>query len=121
MRGWILLLVVGTATACGDRPGPGTSSDASTVDGGLCSYPPAADTSHGTSDAGTTGCKPQVPMQICGGPRGCRSACTPEQYQLTCAGGDATTAPPVPDASLGCVMIPVPTPSNTTLYCCACA
>lgn len=41
----------------------------------------------------------------------------PSSYPLTCVGMPTE----VPDPSLGCTVLPIPTPSNETIYCCPCA
>jgi hypothetical protein len=44
----------------------------------------------------------------------CKDWCSPTEYSLTCN-------PTEPDPSLGCSVIPIPTPANTSVWCCPCA
>ena len=114
-------------------------SDDTTKDGGACALPPGVTLS---SDAGGVGCLAQASFNICEVPNGgsinaqdgtilgpdgkpvvnaCHDVCSASEYALTCTG--ATLSPstiPSPDSSLGCKVIPGPTPSNELFYCCPC-
>jgi hypothetical protein len=81
----------------------------STSEGGACTWPPAAKS--------TKGCVPQPEFKVCEGSN-CRDACTAADYALTCTGSPAVPTPP---ASLDCKVLPIPTPSDETIYCCPCA
>jgi hypothetical protein len=109
------------------------------VDGGTCAWP-ASVTSSG--DASTVGCWAQASFNICEVPNGgsvnaqdgtirgpdgqvvtdaCKDACSVSEYALTCTGDTIMPSSiPSPDTSLGCTVIPVPTPSNALFYCCPC-
>jgi hypothetical protein len=52
---------------------------------------------------------------VSGGSESCASLCSLSQYELDCA-GDAQ-----PDPTLGCTVIPLPTPAGYTDNCCPCA
>lgn len=108
-------------------------------DAGACSWP-ASFTSSG--DASSVGCWATLTHDICKVPTGgsfnaqdgtirgpdgqvvtdaCQDLCLASEYALTCSGdGMMPTSMPSPDTSLGCMPIPVPTPSNVLFYCCPC-
>ncbi len=120
---------------------PGSSSTTQQHTGDTipaCTWPAGADT---FEDASSTGCKPRSVFQICEVPSGstieadgaiespdgaaaqCSDACTATEYELSCEGstdGGPGGAIPQPDPSLGCTVIPIPTPSNALFYCCPC-
>jgi hypothetical protein len=98
-------------------------------EGGSCQYPANVDVN---SDPSSSGCFAGPAKQICevsngatvnaedggvsGGTESCRSLCGPSQYGMTCMGANSD-----PDPSLGCQVIPIPTPSCCLYYCCPCA
>jgi hypothetical protein len=67
-----------------------------------------------------SGCYRVDDGQICG-PSGCQSFCSGSTFQLTCEGGTPFGSVPAPDETLGCTVVPIPTPSNVLFYCCPCA
>lgn len=98
------------------------------TDGGSCRYPGNVQV---CSDPAGPGCFAHAPGQIClvsngatilpdggvsGGTESCNSICGASQYEMTCMDTDAA-----PDPSLGCQLIPIPTPSCCLYYCCPCA
>jgi hypothetical protein len=111
----------------------------SMVDAGACSWP-ASVTSSG--DASSVGCWATPTHNICKVPNGgsfnaqdgtirgpdgqvvadaCQDACSASEYAVTCTGDTLMpSSNPSPDTSLGCTVIPVPTPSNVAFYCCPC-
>jgi hypothetical protein len=120
--------------------GDASAADAAS-DVAACSWPAEADT---FSDAGGTGCQPQPAFNDCTVPNGgsveadgaivaadgapvrgaCRDLCSASEYSLTCSGPVPSPGTsggiPSPAASLGCTIIPIPTPSNALFYCCPC-
>lgn len=128
------LIVVGVSAASlvascsASVPGGGLTEGAT-----ACTWPTAADTFD--ADAGE-GCSPHPTFDICEVPSGsnvhadggitlpdgstaplagfCKDWCLPTEYALTCK----STAP---DPSLACDVIPIPTPVNTSVWCCPCA
>jgi hypothetical protein len=113
----------------GASGGGGSSSGPS-----ACIYPPAAST---YDDASAAGCTPQPAASICqvsngatvlpdggvlNGTETCSSMCAPSHYELVCSGGGVQHPVniPDPDPSLGCTVIPIPTPSDVLFYCCPC-
>jgi len=115
LRWFVSILVLGAAlAACGQSEG----------DGGACSYPPGA-TPHPDAAAPGPGCFAGPSGQICevatDGQRTCSNLCAPAEYQVTCTGELLSGSIPVPLASLGCRILPLPTPSNVLNYCCPCA
>jgi hypothetical protein len=109
--------------------GSNTSSEAGpNSDGGACAYPAGV---VAETDAANSGCFAHVPGRICtvsngaivlldggvlDGTESCSSICGASQYEMTCQ--FTNTAP---DPSLGCAIIPIPTPSCCLYYCCPCA
>jgi hypothetical protein len=111
----------------------------SMVDAGACGWP-ASVTSSG--DASSAGCWAKPTHNICKVPNGgsfnaqdgtirgpdgqvvtdaCEDACSASEYALTCTGDTMMPSSiPSPDTSLGCTVIPVPTPSNVAFYCRPC-
>jgi hypothetical protein len=53
---------------------------------------------------------------VSGGTESCASLCKASQYEMVCDPPEET-----PDPSLGCRVIPIPTPSCCLYYCCPCA
>jgi hypothetical protein len=120
--------------ALGGACGSGGSRDTSFA--GVCSSPAATNT---FGAATSVGCEPEPTFQICEVPSGatlnpdgtytppatCTNPCAPGGYALRCtapaADGIPTAPIPAPDPGLRCEVLPLPTPSNVTFYCCACA
>jgi hypothetical protein len=116
-----------------------TAAEPVMVDAGACRWP-ASVTSSG--DASSTGCWAKPTHNICKVPNGgsfnaqdgtirdpdgqvvtdaCQNACSASEYALTCTGDTMMpSSMPAPETSLGCTVIPVPTPSNVAFYCCPC-
>src|SRR5580692_1727797 len=120
MRYVLAVLVCVASAACSSAPSQGTSSSSQSDQATACSYPPLADT---YSDASSSGCKPEAPGKTCqvsngatvladggvvNGTETCTSLCGDSQYELSCV--EAPSADPNP--SLGCTVIPVPTPAD---------
>ncbi len=136
------------SSAAGSRSAAGgstTGSCPSATSGSLsCQWPAAAD----TFDAGTNqGCKPNPGFESCEVPNGsiiladggvvtpdggvvtCTDLCCATEYELTCSGappreidgGLVDEDIPTPAPSLNCKAIPIPTPINSSFYCCPCA
>jgi len=99
-----------------------TSGSSASVDGMACTWPAAADTATDGGSSGYAGCLPSAPAQICqqaaDGSESCKPLCGASDYELSCRGAGSV---PAPDPSLGCTIIPIPTPSNALFYCCPCA
>jgi len=70
-------------------------------------------------DAAVVGCF-RTTFQICD-PTTCQDPCGASDYPMTCTGSTLTGPSPEPDATLGCSVIPIPTPSDVLFYCCPCA
>jgi hypothetical protein len=124
-----------TGTSLCQQEGP----IAITFDAGMCSWPSSLTSS---GDASTVGCWANQTHNICKVPNGgsfnaqdgtirgpdgqvvtdaCQDVCLASEYALRCTGDWMMPASiPSPDASLGCTIIPVPTPSNVLFYCCPC-
>ena len=102
MRRLLPLIVLLLAAACG-----GSSS--------TCTWPASAQTA---SDASPIGCSASPRFDLCqqqgDGTEQCRDGCSSSEYALSC---DSAT----PDASLGCKVLPLPTPVNVAVYCCPCS
>jgi hypothetical protein len=47
------------------------------------------------------------------------SMCTPSQYAVGCHASGSSSIP-APDSSLGCKVVPLPTPPGSLFYCCPC-
>jgi|CZKU01.1.fsa_nt_gi hypothetical protein len=110
-----------------------SSSSTPAQTGGACAYPANVETDR---DASSEGCFARPPASICqvsngatiladggveNGTETCQSLCSAGQYELTCRSAGIASAIPDPDSSLGCQVIPIPTPSNALFYCCPCA
>ena len=65
------------------------------------------------------GCSASRTFNICD-PTTCTNACSSVEFALTCRSLPTDTAIPQPPASMDCKVLPLPTPSNTTVYCCPC-
>jgi hypothetical protein len=109
----VLLGVMGGIDGCSRTDEDHAASPTSET----CRWPTAAD----GPEASMLGCFPRTPAQICGaGP--CRPICETGAYQLSCFGdGAANGTMPSPDSSLGCRVLPYPTPPGTLFYCCPCS
>ncbi|MGO8997045.1 MAG: hypothetical protein ACLQVI_27330 [Polyangiaceae bacterium] len=130
--------------ACGGRATSGSSqsSSGSGADTGnnadqggasACVYPANADTLNAATGVG---CSPESAGQTCqvsngatvlpdggvaNGTETCTSLCGASEYELTCTSGSPNpNGIPDPDPSLGCTIIPIPTPSDALFYCCPC-
>jgi hypothetical protein len=125
----------------GPQVGGPDSNTASTAifDAGACKWPDGFTSS---GDASSVGCWASPSHNICRVPNGgsfnaqdgtirgpdgqvvtdaCQDLCLASEYALTCTGdGMMPASIPSPDSSLGCTVIPVPTPSNVLFYCCPC-
>jgi hypothetical protein len=121
--------IAGTVAGCSDA-GTESLADGGDTDGGAC-WPPSADT---RDDASGTGCTPLDTLPVCQVPSGssvladgatiapdgapapseCTSACGVSEYALSCTGAS-------PDTALRCTVVPIPTPSNGSFFCCPCA
>lgn len=71
-------------------------------------------------DAGGAGCFRMPSFQICD-PTSCQNACTGATFPLSCTGAAQFGSIPDPEPSLGCTVVPIPTPSDVLFYCCPCA
>lgn len=137
------LNITGTLQCQQEGPRAGGSdaaTDAASValDAGACVWPANLTA---TGDASALGCWARATFNVCEVPNGgsvsadgtitgpdgkvvtnaCHDACSTSEYALTCTGDMATPGVmPSPDSSLGCRVIPGPTPSNVTSYCCSC-
>ena len=91
-------------------------------DGGGCSWP---ENLTPTSDGSAVGCWAHA---ISGPVDASQITCSSAEYALGCVGewpysadGSYTHATiPEPDSSLGCRILPIPTPVNASFYCCPC-
>ena len=135
----VLLSSTGCGSNTANSPTEADAASPSIVDAGACSWP-ASVTSSG--DASTSGCWAKPTFNICEVPSGgsvnaqdgtirgpdgqvvtdaCKDACSASEYALTCTGETMMPSSiPSPASSLGCTVIPVPTPSNALFYCCPC-
>jgi len=130
LRGMVKLvnlsLVMSSLLGCGSNQSNGVVEDsgpdvASTaVDGGACTWP-SAFTSTGAEQASgpiAVGCWAH---STSGPASGGISSCSSAEYSLDCVGELTSNAPiPAPSSSLGCRVLPLPTPSNQSYYCCPC-
>ena len=129
---WIfrpIFLAVVTIVGCGSNE----TAQRNSVQEAACRYPANAS----TDDGSMSGCHAGRPGQICevsngatvniedggvsGGTESCKSLCGAGQYELTCTSAGISGPIADPDTSLGCVIIPIPTPSDALFYCCPCA
>jgi hypothetical protein len=49
----------------------------------------------------------------------CKNLCKSTDYSLTCGGNDPASS--AFTTSLGCTLVPTPTPFGVTIWCCACS
>ena len=86
-------------------------------DGGACTWPASLTP---TGDPNAVGCW----ASAAGADAGSTLTCSTGDYILHCVGSAGSVTPlvqiPTPDSSLGCTVLPIPTPSNQTYYCCPC-
>jgi hypothetical protein len=127
---FVAIAAIGGASGCSDA-----STD--TADGGdedageaaAACWPDSADTLQSSG----TGCAPHATFPVCQVPSGsivlldgatvapdgapapavCTDACGVSEYALECSGAS-------PDTALRCTVVPIPTPSNSTFFCCPC-
>jgi len=102
----------------GDTSG---AKDSAPRDGGVCAWP---ERFNPTSDASVVGCWAHT---ISGAADGGQFSCSSSEYALDCMGdiqrfdsGCQMKTMPGPDSSLGCRVLPLPTPPNVLYYCCPC-
>jgi hypothetical protein len=119
------------AACVGQTSSGGSSSSSSSEttygDTGTCHYPAGVPVS---STPSGPGCFAHPPGQVCqvsngatvlpdggvaNGTESCSSMCASSDYGMTCNGASAG-----PAASLGCQIVPIPTPSDVAIYCCPC-
>ena len=98
-----------------------SASNPNAAGGPGCAAPPSANTFNGAS-----GCRSNATFMTCeqdpdGGAPNCQRACSGVEYSLECIAGSSTDPIPSPDGALNCTALPVPTPSNELVYCCACS
>jgi hypothetical protein len=92
------------------------------VDGGGCSWP---ENLTSVSDGSAVGCWAHA---ISGPADASQITCSSAEYALGCVGelpysadgGYTHVTIPEPDPSLGCRILPIPTPVNASFYCCPC-
>ena len=99
----------------------GVPGEDGTINGGVCTWP-AGFTPIGDENA--VGCWAHT---VPGPVDASQMACSSAEYALGCVGdiqrfdsGCQVRTMPAPDSSLGCRLLPLPTPSNSSLYCCPC-
>jgi hypothetical protein len=127
----VFAVLVALTAACSGAVAPGAASSsqqADAEDGGTCQYPAGVDVD---PDASGTGCFAGPAGRACavssgatvlpdggvsGGTESCKSFCGSAEYQMSCQGNTV----PEPSSSLGCQVIPIPTPADVTYYCCPC-
>jgi hypothetical protein len=101
--------------------------------GGTCHYPAGVETEPDASDS--FGCFAVPPGRLCevsngatvlpdggvtDGTESCHSLCSGSDYRMTCTGPPSGAAMPTPDSTLGCSIVPLPTPAGVSIYCCPC-
>jgi hypothetical protein len=88
----------------------------SNLDAGRCSWPANLTPS---GDESAVGCWAYA---VTGKADGGTFACSSSEYSLDCVGAmpPSTMSIPAPDSSLGCRILPIPTPSNRLYHCCPC-
>jgi hypothetical protein len=105
------------AVMVGDAPTMSETGaeDSNVVHSGGCAWP---ENFTSTSDGSAVGCWAHT---ISGPADGGMFSCSSAEYSLDCVGELASGAPiPAPTSSLGCRLLPLPTPSNQSYYCCPC-
>jgi hypothetical protein len=123
----LVLVAIGAlvAAAC--------SASSSSVEGaGACMYPVIqtdSDSSDARCTAGPSGQSCEVSNGatvladggVENGTETCHPLCGPGKFELSCQSAGMFGPIPAPVSSLGCQIIPEPTPSNSLFYCCPCA
>jgi hypothetical protein len=122
-----LALCVSACSGATTSTSSSSNQQADGVEGGACNYPASVEVN---ADPTGSGCFAKTPGQICqvsngatilldggvsGGTESCQSMCGASQYEMTCRNVSG------PADSLGCQVIPIPTPANVLFYCCPCA
>jgi hypothetical protein len=119
-----------------DDGGASPDAIATDVDAGpgsaICRYPAGVEAA---GDAANHGCFAAPSGQSCqvsngatvladgavlGGTEDCSAMCPGAHYEVTCRSASLMGSIPDPDSTLGCTVIPIPTPSDTLFYCCPC-
>jgi len=117
--GAMVLLGMGLV-GCGKSDGDGLPDTGANA----CVYPSGAAL---PSDAAVPelGCFAGPRGQLCtllaDGQTSCTDLCSASDFEMTCRGAFPVGQVPSPTESLGCKVIPMPTPSNVQFYCCPCA
>jgi hypothetical protein len=105
------------------EPGQTNGPDAGTSDGtggASCRWPESLDLLSDGGVAEAPGCYVARTGESCG-PEGCQSTCASYEYMLSCYGDVSMPGSiPEPESSLGCAIVPIPTPENVLFYCCPC-
>ncbi len=113
----LLFAACGTSTLGGGGTGDsGTGAQGTGAQGTTGACPALEGVDGGTSPGE---CTPGAPGTICTG-TDCKSLFGGSQYEMTCLSATPTGQIPAPNASLGCTIIPIPTPSDALYYCCPC-
>lgn len=115
--------------ACSSSDSSGSAGSSSSKVIPACNVPDGAATA---AEAGAGGCETHTFLQLCqvpsgstieadgavmtpdGAPASCSDACSDTEYELTCT-NNASAAD-----SLGCHVLPLPTPEGVSDYCCPC-
>ena len=95
---------------------PSCAPAPSNLDAGRCSWPANLTPS---GDESAVGCWAYA---VTGKADGGTFACSSSEYSLDCVGAMSSSSMsiPAPDSSLGCRILPIPTPPNRLYYCCPC-
>lgn len=98
--------------------GNGSDVTSDVVDVGVCMWPSAFNPAGNQTGPIPSRCRAYAPSGLAdGGMVSCSSA----EYSLVCFGDSSLNAPiPAPNSSLGCRILPLPTPSDQSYYCCPC-
>jgi len=107
----------GAATGGDTRNTGGTVGSVGTADAGACAWPSVFNS---TGDESAVGCWASA---VSGPADAGVFSCSSAEYWLTCVGALLQLPPdtiPAPDSSLGCRVLPLPTPPDTMYYCCPC-
>ena len=116
---WFVLPMAGTVACSGSNNSGSTYPSA--VDAALCTWPTSFTSS---GDEYAVGCWAHPSS---GTTNADQYSCSASEYALHCVGdvawpdsGCEVLTMPAPDSSLGCRLLPLPTPSNQNYYCCPC-